>query len=137
MKYGISKKHLADIQKVLGRFPKVERGVLFGERVAGDYHKYSDVEIAVEGKDLDWKDPYFMKFYFEDATSLPYTFDIVGPEMVKSDKLADEIKEDGVVIYEKKRRPGRPLKPARAYLLDKIIARRKRKERARAQARAR
>jgi len=136
MKYGIPKKHLTAIQKVLRRFPNVKRGVLFGERAVEDYDKYSDVEIAVEGK-VDWEEASFIKYYFEEETSLPYTFDIVEPERVKSERLASELKKEGVVIYEKKPRPGRPLKPARDYMLDKIMARRKREERSRAQARAR
>jgi len=131
-KYGISKTHLAEIQKVLGRFPKVERAVLFGRRAVGEHLSYTDVEIAIEGKNMDWKYPYSIKFYFEYETSIPHTFDIVGPKRIKSEDLADEIREDGVVIYEKKRRPGRPLKDARNYTLDKIMARRKRRERQKA-----
>jgi len=108
MKYGISKKHLAEIRKVLGQYPNVERAVLFGRRAVGDYVRYSDIEIALEGKKADWEDAASIQFYLEETTSIPHPFDIVEPERVESEGLADEIKEEGVVIYEKKRRPRRP-----------------------------
>jgi len=111
MKYGISKKHLADIQKVLGRFPHVERGILLNVPDKGRrYHKYGLVKLAVEGK-VDWAEGGVIELYFKEVSRLPYYFEVFDPHRVQSNKLSKRVKEYGVVIYEKKPRLGRPLKP--------------------------
>jgi len=123
MNYGLSKKHLSDIKEVLERFPEVERGVLFGSRAMGNHRRSSDIDIAVEGKSVDWKVASSIEFFIKEATPLPYFFDIVAYPTIKSENLIGHIKEQGVVIYERKHGPGRPLKPARAVLMDKILGR--------------
>jgi len=137
MNYGLSQKHLLDIQKVLGRFPAVERAVLFGSRAKGNYCKESDIDIVVEGKEVDLKEAAFIKLYIKEETPIPYSFDVVAHQTIDSKKLLDHLKKDGVVIYEKRRGPGRRLKPAMDILMDRIMGRKKRNPRARGQARVR
>jgi len=127
MKYGFPKQYLAEIRRVLGRFPEVERGILIYPPDKGRrYHKGGLVEIAVEGK-VDWVEGAFIQLYFDEVISLPYCFDIFDPTRIEPGEFADYIKEHGVVFYEKKPRPGRPLKTARDYLLGRTTNRKKRK----------
>jgi len=123
MKHGLSQKHLSEIKKVLGRYPAVERGVLFGSRAMGNYRKHSDVDIVIEGEEVNRRMANSVKFFIKEATSLPYSFDVVAYPTIRSEYLLNHLKEHGVTIYQKKRRPGRPLKPARAVLMDKIFGR--------------
>ena len=68
----------------------------FGSRARGDNTERSDVDIAVYGGDFD-------AFYWdirEKVHSL-LMFDIVEADHQISEELENEIKKDGVVIYEK------------------------------------
>lgn len=84
--FAIAKKH--DVQKV----------VLFGSRARCTNSERSDIDIAVYGGN-------FNDFYFdikEQIHSL-LMFDIVEADKNISEELQNEIRKDGVVIYEKTR----------------------------------
>lgn len=74
----------------------VKKVVLFGSRARRTNTERSDIDIAVYGGDFD-------AFYFdikEKINSL-LMFDIVEADKKISDELQNEIRKDGVVIYEK------------------------------------
>lgn len=74
----------------------VKKVVLFGSRARCTNTERSDIDIAVYGGD-------FNSFYFdikEKINSL-LMFDIVEADKKISDELQNEIRKDGVVIYEK------------------------------------
>lgn len=74
----------------------VKKIVLFGSRARCTNTERSDIDIAVYGGD-------FNSFYFdikEKINSL-LMFDIVEADKKISDELQNEIRKDGVVIYEK------------------------------------
>lgn len=79
-----AKKH--DIQKV----------VLFGSRARCTNTDRSDIDIAVYGGNFD-------DFYFDIKEKIHslLMFDIVEADKKISDELQNEIRKDGVVIYEK------------------------------------
>ncbi len=74
----------------------VEKVVLFGSRARGDNAERSDVDIASSGGDFD-------SFYFDvkEKTHSLLMIDVVNLNSKISDDLMNEIKKDGVVIYEK------------------------------------
>ena len=74
----------------------VKKVVLFGSRARCTNTERSDIDIAVYGGD-------FNSFYFdikEKINSL-LMFDIVEADKKNSEELQNEIRKDGVVIYEK------------------------------------
>ena len=81
-----AKKH--DIQKV----------VLFGSRARCTNTDRSDIDIAVYGGNFD-------DFYFDIKEKIHslLMFDIVEADKKISEELQNEIRKDGVVIYEKTR----------------------------------
>ncbi len=74
----------------------VDRITLFGSRARGTHTERSDIDIAVSGGDFDS----FCWDITENVSSL-LDFDVVDCDRGISDELAEEIKRDGVVIYEK------------------------------------
>ena len=74
----------------------VKKVVLFGSRARGDNGNRSDVDIAVYGGDFD-------SFYWDvkEKTHSLLMFDIVQMDAAVAGELNNEIKRDGVVIYEK------------------------------------
>ena len=97
MKYDLPERVPKDICS-FARKHSVTKVILFGSRARGDNTERSDVDIAVYGGDFD-------AFYWdirEKVHSL-LMFDIVDPDHQISEELENEIKKDGVVIYEKTR----------------------------------
>ncbi len=74
----------------------VKKVVLFGSRARGDNGERSDIDIAVYGGDFD-------SFYWDvkEKTHSLLMFDIVQMDAAVAGELNNEIKRDGVVIYEK------------------------------------
>lgn len=76
----------------------IQKVILFGSRARGTHTERSDIDLAVSGGDFD-------SFYWElkeNAHTL-LMFDIVNLDAGISEDLANEIKRDGVTIYEKTR----------------------------------
>ena len=74
----------------------IDRIILFGSRARGTHSERSDVDLAVEGGNFDG----FLSDIQEEAYSL-LSFDIVKYDDRITEELREEIKKDGVVIYEK------------------------------------
>ena len=74
----------------------VTKIVLFGSRARGTNTERSDIDIAVYGGDFD-------DFYWDIKEKIHslLMFDIIQADGVISDELKEEIKKDGIVIYEK------------------------------------
>ena len=74
----------------------ITKVILFGSRARGTNTERSDIDIAVYGGDFD-------SFYWdikENVHSL-LMFDVVEVDAGISEELEEEIRKDGVVIYEK------------------------------------
>ena len=96
-KIGVSDRVLEDIHAVAKKY-EITRILLFGSRARGDYQKKSDIDLAVYGCKN------FTEFMFsmeEDVWTL-LEFDLINMDDVTvSEELQEEIKKDGVLIYEK------------------------------------
>ena len=95
MKYNLPERVIRDIS-TFAKKHSVEKVILFGSRARGTNTERSDIDIAVYGGDFD-------SFYWdikENAHSL-LSFDVVDGEKSISEELKNEIRKDGVVIYEK------------------------------------
>ncbi len=101
MKYGLSEKQLNEILDTLSKYPEIEKAVLFGSRAIDTYKAASDVDIAIQGENVDMFLAAKLKDDFEEETYLPFFFDVVAYNSIKSEKLKQHIKDKGVVLYRK------------------------------------
>ena len=95
MKYNLPDRVLGELSYFAQKY-SIEKIILFGSRARGTNTERSDIDIAVYGGD-------FEHFYWdvkEKVHSL-LMFDIVQADVAVSDELKQEIKRDGVIIYEK------------------------------------
>ena len=95
MKYNLPDRVLKDIIRFAKKY-SITRVILFGSRARGTNTERSDIDIAVYGGDFD-------SFYWdikEKVHSL-LMFDVVEVDAGISEELKEEIRRDGVVIYEK------------------------------------
>ncbi|CAC9483825.1 Type I restriction-modification system, specificity subunit S (EC, partial [uncultured Gammaproteobacteria bacterium] len=98
MNNGLSDKQLKEIVNVLCQYKAVDKSVLFGSRAMGSYKKGSDVDITIMGENADFTLAAKIKSHLEDDTYLPYFFDVISYNTIKSDELKEHIKRYGKTI---------------------------------------
>ncbi|MBD5161946.1 MAG: nucleotidyltransferase domain-containing protein [Oscillibacter sp.] len=89
----------AQVQEEICRFAEkyqLERVVLFGSRARGDYHRASDIDLAVWGGSI----PQFAVDVDEDTSTL-LKYDVVDMNRDVSEELRNSIQREGRVLYEK------------------------------------
>lgn len=101
MNNGLSNKQIEQIKDILQQYKEVDKAVLFGSRAMGNYKKASDVDIAIMGKKADFSLAIKIKSHFEDDTYLPYFFDIISYNTIKSEELKQQIKMYGKTILDR------------------------------------
>ena len=87
------------VQEEICRFAEkhqLDRVVLFGSRARGDYHRASDIDLAVWGGSI-------VRFAMDvdEKTSTLLKYDVVDMGRNISAKLWDSIQQEGRVLYEK------------------------------------
>ena len=95
MKYNLPDRVLRDITH-FAKMHSITKVILFGSRARGTNTERSDIDIAAYGGDFD-------SFYWdikENVHSL-LMFDVIEADAGISGELEEEIRKDGVVIYEK------------------------------------
>lgn len=92
---GISGQVLAEICALAAQYG-VQRVILFGSRARGDYHRTSDIDLAVSGGDV-------VRFALDvdEETSTLLQFDIVDLGQPVQPALLESIEREGQVLYEK------------------------------------
>jgi predicted nucleotidyltransferase len=101
MNHGLTDRTVTQIHDVLGRFPEVERVVLYGSRAKGNFKPGSDVDLTLLGPEVTPRILGHIQEEFDDGP-LPYSFDLSILAQITQADLIDHIQRVGVVFYEKK-----------------------------------
>jgi len=91
---GLTEKDRSGIRAVLKANPKVRRAVLFGSRAMGTFRGASDVDLALEGEDINLKDLIVIKAQIE-KSSLPIEVDLVVRAQIDNPELEKHIRTYG------------------------------------------
>ena len=100
MNDGLTPQYRKMIRQILEKSVRVDRAVLFGSRATGTFGRASDIDLALEGQDLDLSDLAFLHGEFAES-SLPFEVDLILRADIPNPKLADRIEKEGVTFYEK------------------------------------
>ena len=92
---GIHEQVIEEI-RILAEKYQIEKIYLFGSRARGDYHRTSDIDLAVSGGDFDR-----FALDIDEDTSTLLKFDIVDLNRIVHPELLDAIQKEGRVLYEK------------------------------------
>ncbi len=98
MMYGISEETWRLLHEVLAHFPHVERAILFGSRAKGTSKPFSDVDIALVGKEVSLDDLLGLQNQLADLL-LPYEFDFCLYDHLQNPELRSHIDRRGVEVY--------------------------------------
>ncbi|GIV16651.1 MAG: hypothetical protein KatS3mg022_2086 [Armatimonadota bacterium] len=105
MNHGLSEQVLKEIQRVLRKYPQVQRAVLYGSRAKGCYKPGSDIDLTLMGdEDLTLDVLYHIAWDLDDLL-LPYTFDLSLFHQIDDPDVIDHIRRVGVVLYEREALP--------------------------------
>jgi len=97
--HGLCQSDLEAIREILGHFPGVEQGIIFGSRAKGTHKNGSDVDLALKGSELSFEQATRISYLLNEETLMPYQFDVVQYETIKSDELQGHIDRVGITIY--------------------------------------
>jgi predicted nucleotidyltransferase len=84
----------------LAKVERIDRAVLFGSRAMGTFGKASDIDLALEGKNLDMTDLAHLSGEFAES-SLPYEIDLVLRAEIVNPELESRIEKHGIMFYER------------------------------------
>ncbi len=98
-KLGLLDKDLKTILSVLNQHSKVEKAIIFGSRAKGNFKNGSDVDIALQGEDLDFDTVSQISYSLNEETNMPYKFDILNYHSIKEPALIDHIDRIGIEIF--------------------------------------
>lgn len=101
MKFGLTQSDLDYIIQVLGNFPEIQKTLLFGSRVKGNYKPGSDIDIAIVGDGVNFDTLSKLHALLEEQSPLPYFFDIVDCTHLTHLELKEHIDRLGEVIFVK------------------------------------
>lgn len=80
----------------LAKKHSLEKVILFGSRARGDYHRASDIDLAVFGGDV-----IAFSLDVEELTSTLLTYDVVDLNKNLQSGFRESIEKEGKLLYEK------------------------------------
>ena len=92
---GISEKVINEIIS-LAKKNNLEKVILFGSRARGDYHRASDIDLAVLGGNVT-----AFSLDVEELTSTLLTYDVVDIDKNLQAEFRESIEKEGKILYEK------------------------------------
>jgi predicted nucleotidyltransferase len=100
MNDGLTPHYRKVIRDILAQAERVDRAVLFGSRAMGTFGRASDVDLALEGQNLDFSDLARLCGEFAES-SLPYEIDLILRTEIGNPELESRIGKHGIIFYEK------------------------------------
>ena len=98
---GLTERDRQGILSVLEAFPKIKRAVLFGSRAIGTFRGASDLDLAIEGDDLNLADLVAVRSQIG-RLKLPFEADLVIRAKITNSDVEKHIQKYGRVFYERK-----------------------------------
>ena len=98
--YGLSDKEFDEMTAIFSKCKNLEKVILYGSRAKGNYKKFSDVDITLEGDNLTLADLFQIQDLLYES-DLPYMFDVSIFSSITNPDLIDHIRRRGIVIWER------------------------------------
>lgn len=99
MKYGLSDTVIKELQDVFRRHVNIRKVLIFGSRSKGNYREGSDIDLALIGNGIDYRQ--LLEILCEiDNLELLYSVDLLDYQKKKGTPIGDHIDRVGQVFYE-------------------------------------
>ncbi|MDG6881291.1 Nucleotidyltransferase domain [Phocoenobacter uteri] len=103
--FGIYEKSFNLIVKTLFSFPEIEKAWIFGSRALGNYKKGSDIDIALEGKNINLDTLANLSGLLNDELEIPYELDLIDIKNCDNTDLLTHIKQKGILFLNRTELP--------------------------------
>lgn len=100
MKFGLNDNTIEAIQKIFETNSKIDEAIVFGSRAKGNYKEGSDIDLAVKGRNLDFKDILHLSGQLDDL-NLPYKIDLLDYAAINDKDVVEHVDRAGIVFYER------------------------------------
>ncbi|MCF2518626.1 nucleotidyltransferase domain-containing protein [Dyadobacter sp. CY351] len=97
--YGLSEKTIIAVQNVFRKYPNVEKAILYGSRVKGNFRNGSDIDLVLVGDKLTLSDQFRIETELDDLL-LPYMIDLALYHQIENEDLVGHIDRMGMVFFE-------------------------------------
>jgi predicted nucleotidyltransferase len=98
MDFGLKEKDLRKITTVMNHFPQIESAIIYGSRAKGNYKQASDIDIALQGLELNFSLQQQIAAELDDLL-LPYKIDLSLLNTISNQELLKEINNSGIAFY--------------------------------------
>ncbi len=99
MKFGLSDTVVEELRNVFRRHQNIERVLIFGSRSKGNFRSGSDIDLAVIGKGIDYRQILNILCEIEDLDLL-YSVDLINYNEKTGTPIGNHIDRVGQVFYE-------------------------------------
>jgi predicted nucleotidyltransferase len=97
--WGLPPDAVARIQGVFAGIPEIERVLLFGSRVKGNFRAGSDIDLAIVGETMGFERLAHLENQLDDLL-LPWRIDLVLWHQIENPELMAHIRRVGQVFFE-------------------------------------
>ena len=98
--FGLTDKYIRLIQSVFWVYPEIETAWIYGSRARGDEKKFSDADLAIDVRGLDYAQYVEILARLRDLP-IPYEIDLVNLADLKNAELKKNILRERKVFYQK------------------------------------
>ena len=98
MDFGLTENTIIKIRNIFQSFNKIEKVVIFGSRVKGNYKEGSDIDLAVKGDLITYNDMLSINVKLDDL-DLPYKIDLIDYSSIKEPSLTEQIDRIGLIFF--------------------------------------
>lgn len=99
--FGLSPTDIKIIKQILANHTEVDKAVIYGSRVKGNYRDGSDIDLTLYGDDLNLEIVNQIKSELDDSV-IPYMVDLSIFNQIDNQNLINHIKRIGEVFFESK-----------------------------------
>ncbi len=97
---GLSQSVIDRMRTLLDACPAVERALLYGSRAKGTYGRGSDIDLVLEGRQLNDIQVLTLETQLDDLL-LPYQIDLSRLAAIQDEALLEHIQRVGRVFYQR------------------------------------
>ena len=99
IEFGLLKRDLDFIIRALNQFPEVEKATIFGSRAMGNYKRGSDIDLAISGKNINYKTVTRLSSILNEELPIPLFIDVIDYNNISNKNLVKHIDTEGKVVY--------------------------------------
>lgn len=100
MRFGLKETVIKKLNSIFGKHPEVEQVIVYGSRAKGNYKHGSDIDLTMEGQNLNLSKMYKIEDEIDDLL-LPYMIDLSIKHQIQNAELLDHIARVGQIFYQK------------------------------------